>query len=77
MKKLNGEVLRHLRLRAGMTQGQLQEKSGVTDVTIHAIEQNRVGSIKDDTLMKLAKGLDMDPVELDAKLHVDVQDGVA
>ena len=43
------------RRMAGLTVAQLAEKSGVSAPTIVKIESGRIGSVRVDTLMKLAE----------------------
>lgn len=58
MKQL---TLREARLRRGLTQEQLEERSGVKQTNISAIERGAVSDPNSSTVMKLAAALDMDP----------------
>ena len=53
-----GFKVKELREAKGMTQEELEEKSGVSRQTISAIENNRCGDVKTGTLMAIAKALD-------------------
>lgn len=69
MKKVNGETLRNLRLRAGMTIKALSEKSSLSEQTIEYVEKGKRKHINDATLIGLAKGLGIDVIELGQKLQ--------
>jgi transcriptional regulator with XRE-family HTH domain len=58
-----GKRVRELRLEKGMTQEQLAEAAGLHPTFISNVERGyRVPTIV--TLLKLAKGLDVDPADL-------------
>jgi transcriptional regulator with XRE-family HTH domain len=69
MKKVNGETLRNLRLRAGMTIRALSEKSKLSEQTIEYIEKGKRKHINDATLIGLALGFGIDVIELGQKLQ--------
>jgi len=66
---LNGETLRTLRLKAGLTVSALSGKAGLSEHTIEGIERGQRQRINDATLIALAKGLEMDVTELDRQLN--------
>ena len=53
-----GYRLKEAREAKGITQEELERKSGVSRQTISAIENNRVGDVKIGTLKALAKALE-------------------
>lgn len=53
-----GFCIKEIRESKGMTQEELEKKSGVSRQTISAIENNRCGDVKTGTLMALAKALE-------------------
>lgn len=59
-----GKALQQARKRAGMSQHQLADASGVARITISAIELGRHPSIRSTTAEKLAKSLGMSAGEL-------------
>jgi transcriptional regulator with XRE-family HTH domain len=67
--KVNGETLRNLRLRAGMTIKALSEKSKLSEQTIEYIEKGKRKHINDATLLGLAAALGIDVVLLREKLQ--------
>lgn len=71
-KHVNGESLRALRLRAGLTTKDLAEKSGLSESTIEGIEAGRRKYLADGTLIGLAKGLGLDPMELEKQITAEV-----
>jgi transcriptional regulator with XRE-family HTH domain len=71
-KHVNGESLRALRLRAGLTTKDLAEKCGVCESTIEGIEAGRRKYLSDATLIGLAKGLGKDPMDLEKEITVEV-----
>lgn len=52
-----GFCVRKIRENVGMTQEELEAKSGVSRQTISAIENNRCGNVKTGTLVAIAKAL--------------------
>lgn len=68
-----GGNLRRLRKEAGVTQADLGKRSGLARAEIGMLEQGaRLARV--DTLMKLARGLDVDPAALLNRLDVLVGD---
>lgn len=65
---MNGKVLRELRMRKGLDVKGLAAASGVSDETISGIESGKRAKVWDTTLIALAKGLGMDPLELERQL---------
>lgn len=59
-----GEALQRARKRAGMSQHQLADASGVARITISAIELGKHPSIRSTTAEKLARSLGMSAGEL-------------
>lgn len=57
-------TLMEARRRRGLTQDQLAAKSGVDQTTISSLETGRNRSPKFDTVLALAKALDIDPAAL-------------
>ena len=57
-------TLRTARTKAGLTQEELAEKSGVEQTTISNLETGRVQSPQWDTVAKLADALGLDPYKL-------------
>ena len=55
-----GETLREERRRAGLTQGELSERSGVGITTIVRIERGQITEPRVSTLRKLAESLGTD-----------------
>lgn len=55
--------LRDLRLRAFLTQAELAERSGVSEVTINRLERGQQEA-RISTVRKLAAALGVDPAEL-------------
>lgn len=53
-----GFCVREIREKLGMTQEELEAKSGVSRQTISAIENNKCGDVKTGTLLAIAKALD-------------------
>ena len=49
--------VKRIRENVGMTQEELEAKSGVSRQTISAIENNRCGDVKTGTLVAIAKAL--------------------
>jgi transcriptional regulator with XRE-family HTH domain len=56
-----GQRLRRARLRAALTQEQLAAKSGVPNVTISRIENDRYGPPRPRTVRRLADALGINP----------------
>ena len=52
-----GFMVKEIRESQGMTQEELENKSGVSRQTISAIENNRCGDVKTGTLVAIAKAL--------------------
>ena len=55
------QELKKCRIRAGLTQEQLAEKSGVSRITIANIERGKQEFLKSSTIIKLADALAIDP----------------
>ena len=55
------QELKYYRLKAGLTQEQLAEKSGVSRATIANIERGVQSFLKSSTIIKLADALKIDP----------------
>lgn len=53
-----GNMLRAAREAKGMTQEELEKKSGISRQTISAIENGKTTNVKSGTLLALAKALD-------------------
>ena len=53
-----GQILRIARVRAGLTQAELAERSGISRVTINMIENNVSKNIKSSTMLAIANALD-------------------
>src|SRR4028118_1414433 len=62
--RINGKKVALLRRALSLTQGQLQEYSGVDRGLISNIERGVRVSVTFDTLNKLAAGLKVDPLDL-------------
>ena len=62
MKKLTN--LKIYRVKAGLTQEELAEKSGISRVTIALIESGKQQVAKSSTILKLADALKIEPQEL-------------
>lgn len=60
-----GEVLRRLRVRAGLTQDELAENSGVSERTIRRLETGNRTNPRMTTVQELAKALPLRPEELE------------
>ena len=58
------ELLRHLRAKRGLTQEQLAEKAGIKYKHYQSIESGRKPDVRLSTIVKLAKGLSLEPWEL-------------
>lgn len=80
-KPINGEVLRTLRLRKGLTIAELARRAvflkegaerHVSEQTIIGIEGGRHKDVIDSTLVGLAKALEMDVMELEKALAGEV-----
>lgn len=56
--------LKTARLRAELTQEQLAERTGIDQSTISAIERGAIKSPAYDTVVRLARALDISPDEL-------------
>ena len=55
------KILKELRLQADLTQEELAKKAGVSRVNIAMLESGKQPTAKSDTIIKLAKALDVDP----------------
>lgn len=53
-----GTRLKEIREEKGMTQEELEKKSGISRQTISAIENGKTNNVKSGTLMALANALD-------------------
>ncbi|MEV6998906.1 helix-turn-helix domain-containing protein [Streptomyces sp. NPDC093982] len=60
-----GEVLRRLRVRAGLTQDELAENSGVSERTIRRLETGNRTNPRMTTVQELARALPLRPEELE------------
>jgi transcriptional regulator with XRE-family HTH domain len=58
------ELLRLLRAKRGLTQEQLAEKAGIKYKHYQSIESGRKPDVRLSTIVKLAKGLSLQPWEL-------------
>ena len=58
-----GETFKNLREERGMTQMQLADKSGIPQPTISIMENDK-HQLMFDTVIKMAEGLGIKPVEL-------------
>ena len=56
--------LKIYRVKAGLTQEELAEKSGISRVTIALIESEKQKVAKSSTILKLADALKIEPQEL-------------
>lgn len=72
-----GERIREARLRAGMTQSELAEMVGVKFSAIHKYEKGLVVNLKRETILALARALDVRPSYLLCADEDDVQDSHA
>lgn len=55
------EIIKELRLQANLTQQELADKSGVSRVSIAMLESGKQQKAYVDTIIKLAKALNVDP----------------
>ena len=55
------QELKNCRIKAGLSQEQLAEKSGVSRITIANIERGAQTVLKSSTIIKLADALKVDP----------------
>jgi len=62
--RVDGEKLKAARKKAALSMRDLEEASGVTLLTIHRIETNKVKDAFPSTVRKLADALGIKPVEL-------------
>ena len=58
-----GELLRHYRGRAGLTQAELAARAGISSRTIQDLERGRVGVPRRSTVALLARALSLSPEE--------------
>jgi transcriptional regulator with XRE-family HTH domain len=58
-----GDRLKNLRIRRALTQQELAERASISTNTLNRIELNKAEPHM-STLRKLAKALDVDPIEL-------------
>lgn len=58
------ELLRLVRMNRGLTQEQLAEKAGIKYKHYQSIESGRKPDVRLSTILKLAKGLGLEPWEL-------------
>jgi transcriptional regulator with XRE-family HTH domain len=66
-----GSIVKSLREKAGMTQEEFANKSGLQRGHISRIELNDYATVRQDTFAKLAKGLSMSLTELERVLSGD------
>ena len=59
MAETLGDRVHFTRRKRGLTQRELADRMGMTNVTISRIEKNAVTDIRPDTLIELAKALDV------------------
>ena len=55
------KILKELRLQANLTQQELAKKANVSRVNIAMLESGKQPTAKCDTIIKLAKALNIDP----------------
>lgn len=67
-RQVNGEALRAMRLRAGLTIKDLATKCGLSESTIEAIEAGRRKYLSDHTLIGLARGFGVDPLDFEKEI---------
>lgn len=67
-----GDVLRRLRVQAGLTQEELAERSGVSVRTIRGLETGRRPNPRMTTMQELAKALPLRPMEREELLGAAV-----
>ncbi|MGW1954211.1 helix-turn-helix domain-containing protein [Streptomyces sp. NPDC001920] len=67
-----GEVLRRLRARAGLTQDELAERSGVSERTIRRLESGKRTNPRMTTVQELARALPLRPEEREELLRAAV-----
>lgn len=63
LKEILAENIRHLRVKAGLTQAQLSDRTGINTRHLSQLE-NRPQNITVDTIERLAKGLGVAPSAL-------------
>lgn len=59
-----GDILKRKRNDSGLTQKELEERSGVTQSMISRVEQGDAENVSIDVLRKLAKGLRCSTIDL-------------
>lgn len=59
-----GERIRHYREAAGLSQREVEKKTGIKREYLSKLENNKLKNPTYDTLTKLANGLEIDPVVL-------------
>ncbi|MEU4195015.1 tetratricopeptide repeat protein [Kribbella sp. NPDC026611] len=64
------ELLRRLRIRAGLTQAALAERAGLSEQAISVLERGTRSRPRQDTVRALTKALDLSPAEADQFLTV-------
>lgn len=69
-----GIVIRNLRKDRGITQFELSDKTGITRSKISLIELGKVKTYDNETLVAIAKALEMPPAELRLRLHGEFSD---
>ena len=57
-------TLSQARRKRGLTQDELSARSGIDQTTISSLETGRKGSPRFDTVIRLAKALDVSPEQL-------------
>ncbi|MET0135515.1 MAG: NB-ARC domain-containing protein [Kibdelosporangium sp.] len=72
-----GDFLRYFRLRTGLTQGELAERSGVSVRAIRDMERGRAQSPRRRTVELLARGLNLSDLDLRVLLKVPGDGGVS
>ncbi|MDL5035911.1 helix-turn-helix transcriptional regulator [Comamonas sp. Y6] len=66
-----GERIRARRQELGLSQGRLAQMAEVTASAVSQIESGAIRTLKNDTLARLAVGLQTTALELMADLHVE------
>ena len=70
MDKVNGEILKHYREKAGLTPAQLAAESNVSERTIRGIEIGEKSAPSIRTLIKLANALGCGVIDFFGRLEV-------
>jgi transcriptional regulator with XRE-family HTH domain len=70
---VDGQRLAQLRLRAGLTQDELADKTGLHQTAISSIERGDIASPRLSTMRALARGFDMTLAAFIAEVDPDVE----